>query len=70
MDACDENIGKTGTEPYSSTYPSTSSSDSPFSQPSSSDSSGSVGSAGMCGLPAAMIGLVLGILILSRKSKE
>jgi len=70
MDGCNENIGKTGTEPYSSTYPSSSASDSPYSQPlSSSSGSNSNGSAGLCGLPAALMGLV-GLLAFSRVSMK
>jgi len=65
QEACREDVGKTGTEPYSSTYPS--SDPSPNTQPSwpsgSSSSSGSSGGAGLCGLPAAIMGLVCGLLV-------
>ena len=78
QEACREDVGKTGTEPYSSTYPSTSSSSPDSSSPDSSiyyptssgsNSNGSAGSAGLCGLPAALMGLVCGLMVL-RKAKK
>jgi hypothetical protein len=74
QEACREDIGTAGTKPLpdsslDSSSPSSSDSGSTFFPSSSSSNGSSNGSAGLCGLPAAILGTVCGLIVLRKVKK-